>query len=76
MDTKFAPLRDVVDLDAYQWLQSHAPYYISAIQSSLSQGASPADIRQFISINVGTDRQGLALRCEQAARHIKGLDGE
>ena len=68
---KLAPLQQVVDLDAYTWLSQHAPFYIDAIESCLSDGVSPSEIRRYLSVQVGPDRQGIALRAEQAAQHIK-----
>lgn len=67
---KLAPLQHVVDLDAYNWLSQHAPYYIDAISTCLNDGVPPDSIRRYLSAQVGTERQAIAIRAEQAARHI------
>ena len=64
-------LLDAIDRDGYEWLVTNAPHYIAAIEGELRQGATPEQIRYMVSRNVGPDRQGLALRCEQAARYLR-----
>ena len=59
-----------IDQDAYNWLSKTAPGYLEAIELELNSGFTPAEIRWFISSRVGEDRQGIAIRCEQAARYI------
>ncbi len=66
-----APLQEAIDADAYSFLEQNAPGYLVAIDKVLAQGVTPAQVRWFVSAGVGADRQGLALRCEQAARHIQ-----
>lgn len=70
MPTTQSPLLIAIDQDAYEWLAVYAPIYLAAIERELSMGRSPLDIRQIVSSNIGPDRQALALRCEQAARHL------
>ena len=64
-------LIEAIDRDGYEWLLAYAPHYIAAIEDELRQGATPERIRYMVSRNVGPDRQGLALRCEQAARYLQ-----
>lgn len=72
-----SPLLDAIDADAFDWLTQHAPRYVTAIEAEIRQGRTPAEIRYIVASNVGPDRQGLALRCAQAARHMTGAgDGE
>lgn len=72
MTNALQPLQAAIDADAYDWLSQHAPGYISAIDKALQQGSNPAQIRWFVQSQVGADRTGLALRCEQAARYMEG----
>ncbi|MBP8294440.1 MAG: hypothetical protein KAX65_16800 [Caldilineaceae bacterium] len=68
-----SPLLAAIDYDAYEWLSTNAPHYLAAIEKEIQGGRSPEAIRQIVSSRVGPERQGLALRCEQAARHIKSI---
>ena len=63
-------LLNAIDLDAYEWLSHHAPIYLEAIEVEMSRGMTPEQIRNFMLRNVGPERSGLALRLEQASRHI------
>ncbi len=64
-------LQGAIDEDAYDWLSQHAPAYVQAISRALQAGSTPAQIRWFVQGQVGPDRVGLALRCEQAARWLE-----
>lgn len=66
-----SPLHLAIDFDAYEWMTSQAPHYLLAIEKELKLGRTPAEIRYIVSSRVGPDRIGLAMRCEQAARHIQ-----
>ena len=68
---KIDPLLVAIDEDAYQWLQESAPRYLSAIEQALEDGDTPESVYSVVSYNVGPDRQGIARRCQQAARHIQ-----
>lgn len=70
MVTRFQLLDSAIDEDAYDWLTQYAPAYVQAISDALNEGATPQQIRWYVSARVGADRQALALRCEQAAHHI------
>ncbi len=67
------PLLEAVDMDAYQWLTAQSPYYLTAIERSIQDGMTPDEIGRMVSVNVGPDRQQLALRCLQAARYIQRM---
>lgn len=71
MTVTSSPLMAAIDYDAYEWLATNAPHYLTAIEKEIQNGRSPETIRQIVSGCVGPERQGLALRCEQAARHIR-----
>lgn len=67
---KQTALIQAIDADAYGWLESNAPEYLEAIESDLEAGKTPAELRRLASVHLGPDRIGLALRIEQAARHV------
>jgi hypothetical protein len=75
MATKVLDLEQVIDQDGYLWLAVNAPAYLTAIQNALTKGETPETIRTYVSQRVGPERQGLALRCEQAARHLQRMEG-
>ena len=70
MTTTISPLLTAIDADAFDWLVRYAPVYVEAIEKELRTGRSPSEIRYIVQTNIGPDRQALALRCEQAARHM------
>lgn len=63
-------LEEAINEDAYEWLARTSPRMLEAIQNELSRGRSPLEIRRLVSMHVGPDRAGLALRCYQAAIYI------
>lgn len=68
-------LDQAIDADAYTWFtqQTFGPTYITAIERELQKGATPEAVRYYVQARVGPERAGLALRCEQAARHIQRM---
>ncbi len=65
----FPDLDAAIDAEAWQWLQETAPVYADAVALEVQRGHTPDDIRQrFMRL---TQRQPLALRLEQAARHLR-----
>jgi plasmid stabilization system protein ParE len=63
-------LEAAINLDAYAYLESHAPTYLDAIDACVQQGMSPAEIGRFLRARVGPERESMALRCEQAAAYL------
>ncbi len=63
-------LAAALDRDSYEWLVVNRPDIVMAIDTELRNGMEPEGIRFIVQRHVGADREGLALRCEQAARHI------
>lgn len=63
-------LAAALDRDSYEWLAVNRPDIAMAIDTELRNGMEPEGIRFVVQRHVGADREGLALRCEQAARHI------
>lgn len=68
-----SPLTEALDAMSYQWLSAQAPELVMAIDKELDSGRNPYQIRLVTQRHVGPDRDGLALRCEQAARHMQAL---
>ncbi len=65
-----AALSAALDRDSYEWLAVNRPDIAMAIDTELRNGMGPEEIRFVVQRHVGADREGLALRCEQAARHM------
>lgn len=51
------------------WLNDYHPLLAEALESAISKGATPTEIRRYVMGK--TDRLELALRCEQAARFLE-----
>ena len=65
----YPDLDAAIDAESWQWLQDAAPVYADAITAEVKRGHAPGDIRQrFMRL---TQRPALALRLEQAARHLR-----
>lgn len=73
-----APAATALALDKYshEWLSSNYPDLVTAIEIDMTRGATPQGIRFLVQQRVGPDRESLALRCEQAARHMMTLQME
>ena len=65
---KFAALGAAIDQVSLQWLNDNVPALAQAVEDTVAAGASPAEVRRFVMRQ--TQRQELALRCEQAARAL------
>ena len=63
-------LTSALDRMSYEYLATNAPDLVVAIDQELRAGAEPETVRFIVQRHVGPDREGLALRCEQAARYI------
>lgn len=59
-----------LDRMSYEWLATNAPDLVVAIDQELRNGTEPEGVRFIVQRHVGPDREGLALRCEQAARYM------
>lgn len=62
-----------LDRLSYEWLSVNAPELVLAVAKELENGLDPAAIRFVVQRHVGPDREGLALRCEQAARYMSRM---
>lgn len=67
---RLAPITEALDGIGYQWLADNHPELAEAIETAVAAGAGPREIRRHVMAQTG--RQELALRCEQAARCLKG----
>ena len=65
----YPELDAAIDAESWQWLKDAAPAYADAVAAEVKRGHTAADIRQrFMRL---TQRPALALRLEQAARHLQ-----
>lgn len=64
----FPDLDAAIDQESYQWLLDNAPVYADAVALEVKRGHKPPEIRQRFMRQ--TQRAALALRLEQAARHL------
>lgn len=65
-------LAAALDRMSYEYLAINAPDLVMAIDQELRNGTEPDGIRFIVQRHVGPDRDGLAMRCEQAARYMAG----
>lgn len=61
-------LGEVLDRESYDWLSSHQPDIVEAIEREVANGASPRDVWLFVMRQTGRDE--LAARCLAAARYV------
>lgn len=64
----FDELDAAVDADSWDWLSENHPRLATGVITALKCNQSPADIKRRMIVR--TQRHELALRCEQAARHL------
>lgn len=65
-----SPVLDALDADSYQWLATQAPDLLTAIELEMGDGRSPDQLQRLVAAHVGPEREALANRVYQAARHI------
>ena len=61
-------LDKALDFISYEWLAEQHPQLVEAIEAELRGGATPRQIKHAVLSRA--QRIELALRCEQAARHL------
>ncbi len=61
-------LAAALDRVSWQWLQDSHPLLAEALELTVGEGTTPAEVRRFVMAHTG--RYELALRCEQAARWL------
>lgn len=67
---KLEPLTRTIEQEDYEWLLENAFEYYLAVSDSVSLGASPDEIYRHMMRQTYDGRQGLAIRCRNAASHI------
>lgn len=67
-------LGKALDRESYEWLASHAPDILEAVEAEVNADRKPEEIRLFVIRRTG--RIEIALRCEQAAKHLKAITVE
>ena len=63
-----------IDQESANWLEEANSALYNAVAAGVRRGATPAQIRRFVMHRCG--REALALRCEQAARHLVRSAGQ
>jgi len=61
-------LRDALDKESYEWMSGAVPEVLDALEREVAGGRTPEQVKLFVLKHTG--RLELALRCEQAARHL------
>ncbi len=70
----FSELTAVIQADDYNWLRDNAPAYATAVEMEVAKGCrSPDDIYRHIMRMTYDGREGLAVRCKNAAAHLPHL---
>lgn len=64
-----SPILDALDADSWQWMSATSPELLDAIEREVADGKTPAQIQRTIAAHVGPERNALATRAYQAARH-------
>lgn len=70
MARKMEGLGKALDEISWDWLEELYPGLAGALEAEMKRGAGPAEVKRFVLAR--TYRVELALRCEQAARHLLG----
>lgn len=63
------PLGEVLDEMSWNWLQDCEPDLAGALRQVIEAGANADSVRSYV-LRM-TERRELALRCEQASRHLR-----
>lgn len=61
-------LQQALDAESYEWLAGNSPVVLAALEREVAGGKLPEQIKLFVLKQTG--RIEIALRCEQAARHL------
>lgn len=67
----FLELATELDKESYRWLSDNHPDIATAVEVAVLRGAAPEAVRRFVLERCGTDRTGLATRCESASRWLE-----
>ncbi len=61
-------LQQALDAESYEYMAGNYPVVLSAIEREVAGGRTPEQVKLFVLRQ--TCRPEIALRCEQAARHV------
>ena len=64
-------LERALDAESYEWLATNQPDILTAIETEIGNGHTPEQIKWRVLRR--TNRLEIAMRCEQAARHILAM---
>ena len=70
MSDRFSELDGVLDEESWDFLWTNYPPLAVAVQTAVQKGLTPGDIRRRVVERMGQHREALAIRCENAARHL------
>lgn len=57
-----------INEESWEWLRDQIPQLAEGVSTEVGRGATPEQVRVYVLDR--TERRELALRCEQAARHL------
>ena len=69
-------LTAVIEEEDYLFLQDKAPAYAVAVEQEVNQGSTPAQIYRHIQSMTHEGREGLAIRCRNAAQYLTRHAGQ
>ena len=67
----FAELGTELDCESYRWLVDNHSKIAEAVETAVLRGATPDSIRRYVLEWLGPERNGLAQRCQSAARFLE-----
>lgn len=70
MNDKLACIGEALDELSWFWMNDTHPQLAQAIETAVGRGVTPIEVRRYVVQQ--TQRDELALRCEQAARFLIG----
>lgn len=65
-----SPLVAALDAESYAYLSTCAPDILVAVEAEIASGKTPEQVQRIAAQHLGPDRQALAVRVWQAARHV------
>ena len=75
MTRTLTKLGATLDEAAYEWILDEYPQLAIALETEILAGATPDDVRRFMTAHVGEHRVALIARCVSAARWLQGTKG-
>lgn len=69
--TAMPALERALDAESYEWLATNQPDILTAIEIEIANGHTPEQIKWRVLRR--TNRFEIAMRCEQAARHVASV---